>query len=66
MITKHNAKDKLFELRCKYGKTQEQVSEGSSVSRVTIHKIENGKLDLDSIRAETFFKLNKFFEKLGN
>lgn len=65
MITSENAPKKLFDLRCKYGKTQEQTAEGSKVSRITINRIENGKLDLDSLRAGTFFKLNDYFRKLG-
>ena len=65
MITKNNASGRLFELRCKYGKTQEQTAIGSNVSRITINRIETGKIDSDDLRANTFFKLNEFFKKLG-
>jgi len=65
MITRENAQKELFDLRCEYGKTQEQVSDGSGVSRITINRIENGKIDIDNLRAETIFKLNEFFSKLG-
>lgn len=65
MINKENAKDKLFELRCKHGKTQEQVAEGSGVARATINRIEKGVTLQDSLRAVTFYKLNQYFKKLG-
>ncbi len=65
MINKKNIKEKLFNLRCKYGKTQEQVADGSKVSRVTIYKVESGKKDPEFMRADTFFKLNEYFKKLG-
>lgn len=65
MIDKSNAKEELFRLRCKYGKTQEQVSEGSGVSRITVNRIEKGKLAPETLRAFTFFKFNEYFKKLG-
>lgn len=65
MITRENAKTMLFELRCKYGKTQEQVSAGSGVSRITVNRIENDKIDLEMLRADTIFKLNEYFKTLG-
>lgn len=65
MIAKENAAEQLFDLRCKYGKTQEQTAIGSKVSRITINRIETGKIDADDLRANTFFKLNEFFKKLG-
>jgi transcriptional regulator with XRE-family HTH domain len=65
MLNKENAHNMLFDLRCKYGKTQEDVSLGSGISRATINRIENGKTDGESLRAETFFKLNEYFKGLG-
>ena len=65
MIDNINVREELFRLRCKYGKTQEQVSEGSGVSRVTINRIETGKLTPETLRAVTFFKFNEYFKKLG-
>ncbi len=65
MLNKENITKELFNLRCKYGKTQEQVADGSKVSRVTIYKIESGNKDPELMRADTFFKLNEYFRKLG-
>ena len=65
MINKENAKNNLFDLRCKYGKTQEQVADGSGVSRVTVNGIESGNTDQGTLRAGTLFKLNEYFKKLG-
>ena len=65
MLTKENISKELFNFRCKYGKTQEQTSIGSGVSRITVNKIETGKIKQENIRADTFFKLNEYFKKLG-
>ena len=65
MIDNSNIKEELFRLRCKYGKTQKQTAEGSGVSRVTINRIETGKLAPETLRAFTFFKFNEYFKKLG-
>ena len=65
MINRSNASSELFKLRCKYGKTQQEVADGSSISKVTINRIETGKVISETLRAMTFFKLNEYFEKLG-
>ena len=65
MINKENAKETLFNLRCKYGKTQEQVADGSLVSRITVNGIESGNVNQKNLRAGTLFKLNAYFKTLG-
>lgn len=65
MLDTTNANDELFRLRCKYGKTQKEVADGSKVSEVTINRIEKRKLKSEKLRAKTFNKLNKYFEGLG-
>lgn len=65
MLNKNNAKERLFDMRCKYGKTQEEISKGSGVSRITINRIETGRGDSETLRADTFFKLNEYFKTLG-
>ena len=63
MIKQENAKHELFRLRCKYGKTQEEVATWSKVARATVNRIEKGQTEI--LQAGTFFKLNTYFKSLG-
>lgn len=62
MITKENVKDELFNVRVALDLTQEELSKKCGVSRITLNRLENGRIDKDNIRANTLFKINKFLK----
>lgn len=64
-LTKKNISAEFLKLRLKHDKTQSEIHEATKLSRTTLSRIETGKADGKPVRAETIFKLNEYFEKLG-
>ena len=60
MVTQDNFKEMVLEFRRKNQMTQEKLAERSGVSRLTIIKIENGKLE--KLNAMTLYKLDRYFK----
>ena len=65
MLSKNNINEHLFYLRGKYRKTQQEVADGSGVSRMSISNIEKQRTQAENLRADTFSKLNDYFKSLG-
>lgn len=58
MITQDNFREKVLGYRLQNKMTQEKFSEKSGISRITIGKIESGKIK--KLNSMTLFKLQKY------
>lgn len=65
VLTRENIFTEFLPLRLKHKKTQAEVSKGSGVSRVSISGIESKTKKGEKIREETLYRLNDYFDNLG-
>ena len=64
MVTRENVKDKVLEFRAKNKITQEKFAEKACISRLSVIKIESGRIK--RVNALTLWKINNYLNTFNS